>query len=541
MKKIIVPLLPLFFIYTTSSSQITQTTASKKLKDAVMGSSRNFQYSSGKINVKFAAYQPAKDDVKTTSSPLNSAMCLTKEEVRGQKIENEQIIADGSKAEGVLPGAVIDAEVLLNSGQFSYIKMDKRKPVTLTTPSNLVKKSISTVTPVGSTNILGKLMDARQSLTVSTNMKDPNVTPNVGSSSTVIVSTLQEKMSLEIGASAFYMGISVEDNFKFSSEHYRYMYLYQFEQKCITVMANNITSAADVFTDNSVASNNWLYIPEVSYGRRLYVIIESEYDLKKYSNELKGSLNWAAVSAAYQQKNTGESLSSKTNIRIVTEGGQAVPLTDTRKIQQALENYFEVKYQSMEIVPLTYKLTYLDGKPVSVISEAFLNSDKCLDKNRVRIALKEIKCEVASDNSEGTEQLYGAVAIALYNSAGKQVGVDGKTLMPEVAQNLQIPTTTIVYAKDATPLVLKGGGEPKTYAENAQGSYVDVSISNLDMMIEAKPTMKEKDDFDDDVFGTNDRLKKTLRQMLIEGSTTTTFEFRHENSKVTLTITITPL
>ncbi len=507
MKKIIVLLLPLFFIYTASLSQITQTTASKKLKDAVIGSSRNFQYSSGKINVKFADYQPAKDDVKTTSSPLKSAMCLTKEEVRGQKIENEQIIADGSKAEGVLPGAVIDAEVLLNSGQFSYIKMDKRKPVTLTTPSNLVKKSISTVTPAGSTNILGKLIDARQSLTVSTNMKDPNVIPNVGSSSTVIVSTLQEKMSLEIGASAFYMGVSVEDNFKFSSEQYRYMYLYQFEQKCITVMANNITAAADVFTDNSAASNNWLYIPEVSYGRRLYVIIESEYDLKKYSNELKGSLDWAVVSAAYEQKNTGESLSSKTSIRIVTEGGQAVPLTDTRKIQQALDNYFKVKYRSMEIVPLAYKLTYLDGKPVSVISEAFLNSDKCLDKNRVRIALKEIKCEVASDNTEATEQIYGAVAIMLYNSSGKQVCVDGKTLMPEVAQNLQIRTSSIVYAKEATPLVLKSSSA-KNYAENAQGSYVDVSISNLDMMIEAKPWMKEKDDFDDDVFGTNDKLKK---------------------------------
>ena len=288
MKKIIAALLLPCIITSIATAQIVQTSISKKTANALsgVGLSRNFPDIPGRLTVRFAPYQPAKNDIKTISTPLNSALCLTKEEVKGQKVENEQIIADGSRAEGIVPGGVIDAEVLLASGRLKYIKADKRKPVTLSTPSNLVKKSIATVTPSGTLDFIARLTDARQSLTVSANMRNPDVIPNVGSVSNLTVSTIEEKTSIDIGASAFYMGVYVEDNFKFSSEKYRYMYLYTFEQRCITVMANDIAAAADVFTDVSGESSNWMYIPEVAYGRRLYVIFESQYDLERYSNEL---------------------------------------------------------------------------------------------------------------------------------------------------------------------------------------------------------------------------------------------------------------
>jgi hypothetical protein len=522
----------------TSYSQMIRRAAAKNVSKIFSANSCKYESANGNVRVSFAAFQPPKDDIKTVSTPVNSAMCLTKEEVRGQKIENEQVIADGSRALQILPGGVIDGETLLKSGQFMYIKMDKRKPVSLGTSSNLAKVTNKTVTPVGNDNIEEQLRTAAHALTRPSNLSGM---PNIKSTSEANISTLEETMSLNIGASAFYMGISVEDNFSFSSEKYRYMYLYQFEQECLPVIANGVSSPADIFTDNTAMNSNWLYIREVKYGRRLYVLIESEYDLEKYSNELSGSLNWGVVAVAYSQKNTGSSLSSKTNIRIITQGGQPVALTDAAKLQQTLDKYFAAPFKDIDIVPLSYKLTFMDGKPVSMISQAFLNGNNCLDRNKVRVRVKQLDCVVNDDGSDG-EELYGSVPFYLYNAAKQQVTADGKTPMPGVA-NLQIPTGVIDFAKENGPVILTDIKEKNTkiYSINDQGKYTDINISNLDMIIELKPWMKEKDDFDDDVFVTDNKFKKTIRQMLIEGDTAPVFEFRHDKSIVRITLEITPL
>jgi hypothetical protein len=53
--------------------------------------------------------------------------------------------------------------------------------------------------------------------------------------------------------------------------------------------------------------------------------------------------------------------------------------------------------------------------------------------------------------------------------------------------------------------------------------------------------MKEDDDISDDTFLTDNKMKKTIRQMLIDGSTICDFEFRDDLSNVVLTMEIMPL
>jgi hypothetical protein len=503
-------------------------------KIPVNKSTYKFDSDNGNVTVSFGAGQPSKDEIVSSSTPTSSAMCLTKEEVKGQKVENELIIADGSKATQLLPGGVIDAEMLLKSGEFIYMKMDKRKMISLSTSSNLAKVTSATVKPMPGNNIEDELRSKVHSLKRPSNL---NGMPNIKSTSQASVSTLEEKMGLDIGASAFYMGISVSDNFSFSSEKYRYMYLYEFEQECVAVMANGISSPDDLFTEPTDINPNWLYVREVKYGRRLYVLIESEYDLEKYSNELNGSLNWGVVSAAYNQKNSGSTLSKKTNIRIITQGGQPVSLTDDTKLQATLDKYFAAGFNDIDIVPLSYKVTYMNGGPVSVVSKAFLNGNNCLEKSKVRVRVTRIEVDVADDGGSN-EQLYGSAIIYLYNAAGKKVAFDGKTLLPDIPGGLF--TGAISYAKEEAPLILKAG-QPKEFGINEQGKYIDLTVSNLDMTIEVKPTMKEKDDFGDDTFMTDNKMKRSLRKMLIEGSTIQVFEFRHDLSKVRLTVEVAPL
>jgi hypothetical protein len=495
----------------------------------------NYKYSSdnGHVDVSYARSKNAVDNTTSTSSPAKSAMCLTKEEVRGQRIENEQVIADGAKALQILPGGVIDADILLKSGEFRYIKMDQRKQISLSTTSNLARKVSQTVTPRGNNNIEDDLRAKVHELTRPSNIIGM---PNVKSSSEVSISTLDEKTGLNVGASLFYMGVSADNNFRFTSEKYHYMYLYQFEQECLPVIANTITSAADVFTDNSSSNNNWLYIREVKYGRRLYVFIESEYDLAKYADELNGKLNWEVVKAKLSVSTKTSSLSSQTNVKIITQGGQPIGLTDQSKLQATLDDYFATPFREMDIVPLSYKLTYLDGTPVSIVSNAFLDGKNCLSSSTAKVRVSKIEVVKGDDsNKDVVQELYGSANINYYDENGRLVAIDGKSPIPSL-----MPTTAISYgSKEAAITVSKQS--PKEFPADQQGKYRELILPSLDVSIEIKPGLHEKDNVlnKDDDYTTEDRFKMSLRRILTEGNTNPWFEFRRKEAVIKIYFEIT--
>ena len=132
MKNVVLCIICLLCKWSAMTQPIVKAVSLKKTnnlfkKVAINKTSYNYESGNGNVTVSFVAGQPEKDDVVASSTPVNSAMCLTKEEVKGQKVENELIIADGSKASQILPGAVIDADMLLKSGEFVFMKMNKRK------------------------------------------------------------------------------------------------------------------------------------------------------------------------------------------------------------------------------------------------------------------------------------------------------------------------------------------------------------------------------------------------------------------------------
>lgn len=98
----------------------------------------------------------------------------------------------------------------------------------------------------------------------------------------------------------------------------------------------------------------------------------------------------------------------------------------------------------------------------------------------------------------------------------------------------------MTIARKETPLKLIEG-EPQAFGINEQEKYIDVDITSLDMIFQVEPMIKEKFDAGDNVFSTNTELKKNLRQMLIEGSTGTTFQCRHDKCLLELTVDIRPL
>jgi hypothetical protein len=110
--------------------------------------------------------------------------------------------------------------------------------------------------------------------------------------------------------------------------------------------------------------------------------------------------------------------------------------------------------------------------------------------------------------------------------------------------DMKLPLATFTYGTKEAPLVMQQGDHnTKFFTSTQQGKYLDVTLSNLDMKIDIKPTVHEKDGgFNgDDDYKTEDGMTKTFREILLTGATTPVFEFRRKNSIIRVYFEILPL
>jgi Thiol-activated cytolysin len=503
-----------------------------KIRPDLVKITRTYKSKNGNVDISFEKDKMAKDGIRTKSKSTNEAKCFTKEEVRGQRVENEIKIADGSLATDILPGAVIDASALLNTGQFKFINGKNRKAITLTLSTHKADKKKAIVQPKPNVSIEADLRVKTQELTSPSNIDGM---PNMNSSSEMSIATLKETIGLNTASSFFYLGIKANDKFNFSSEKYHYMYMYTFEQVCLSVKADGITAPDDIFTVPTALDNNLLYVKEVKYGRRVNVLVESTTDLMSTSYAAGGQVSLKAVSASLEGEASYSKETKEINIRAYTQGGSPLAITNAAQVEKAIDDYFNKSFRQIDIVPLAYIMTYMDGVKVSQVTNAFLDGNNCLEAEKVRVRIKSIECKKV-DDSKKNEELYGSAIIKMYNTQGQVLLVNGAPAPPIV------PTGTFSFGSKEVPIILRPTGK-KEYDSNEQGKYLDMVIAELDSKFEIIPTVYEKDNgFNkDDEYTTENILKKTLRQMLMEGTTSQSFEFRRKGSVVVVNFEITPL
>lgn len=498
----------------------------------VLRKSRTVKLNTGEVKLYFSSGKTPKKGIKSKITRLGKdhPMCLTREQVNGMDIESNVVVSNPENMSNLIPGNIIDSEDFLNGGNLIFQEIKNRKDLTFTASSNLVKNKISEAKSSKGIDITPKIAQAVHALTKPANL---NGMPNVESNSEVNISTMYDSTSVQVGASGYFMGFAAQDQFQFSSEKYNYMYVFKFEQKCLSVNANQISSPEDVLFQPEKAKESWCYIKEVTYGRRLYILLESEYALESYSNDFKGSWNWGVVGAELSQKTSGKSFTSFTNIRAVSQGGQPIAISNPKNVQQEIDKYFKKSYNEIDIVPLEFRLTNLHGKPVSLVTEAFLDGNNCLKSKKIRIRIKELNCLVADDGGTN-EQIYGSVGVMLNDEKGVPQMI-GKY------KGIPFPVASIVYAKESSPIYLTKG-KPLTEKDPVlKDKYLTLNIKNLDYKLSIIPSMKEEDDFTDDDFKTNNKFNMTIRNMLLEGESIKTFEFRDGASKVHLTVGIEPI
>ncbi|MEB3259686.1 MAG: hypothetical protein VKP63_03560 [Cyanobacteriota bacterium] len=192
-------------------------------------------------------------------------------------------------------------------------------------------------------------------------------------------STCQDGLGLNIGG-AYFFACPVEGRpFTFSSNHYRYLYLYTFEQIFFTIRADSDgrplkRSPNHDALDEKKEGAEALWLHEIKYGRRIYVIIESETALEHHKNGIRSGLEWIMLSAKLQNPSFAANVQTQTRIRLQTQDNQILDSVEITDIQSTLEAYFESPCTEHPLSPLAIQVSELNGAPVSLLTTAFIDS-----------------------------------------------------------------------------------------------------------------------------------------------------------------------
>lgn len=481
---------------------------------------------------------PAKDTTTRTLSPLSKPMCLLKEEVRGQKVEHEIILPPGSPALKLIPGGVFDAQELLTSGVFQYLHWENRKPYTLYGQGDEAREQHVTCARMSDAGIHEEA--AMAAVKALTDHPNSSCLPKRSACSEMCWSTSQDGMGVNISGSFFYMGLAESNQFSFSSDRFRYLYVYMFDQVFAVATAGRPSQATDLLSDTDALNEDALFLLEVKYGRRLYVVIESESALETYSHGIPGGLEWLIMAAKLQQPAFRRKVHGHINIRLQTQNGSQLEVNDDSQLQAKIDAYFRTSCEENPVSPLSYKASDLDGTPVSLLTTASLESQQSLTSPKARVQLREITLTAAESLGMITnDDIYGTINLHLFHALGQEPFRD-RCLLESSHTSVPILAGAITIASKESPLRLSCG-QTLTFGRHESEKYIDVDITSLDMMFHLEPIIKESVATDDLVFSTQTNLKKNLRQMLMEGSTCTTFQCEHRKNRVELTVEITPL
>lgn len=356
------------------------------------------------LTIQWCEADHAKDAVSRTVVTLAEPLRLTTEVVRGEKVESEITVPPGSVAGHLIPGGIFIAQELLRSGEFKYLSWEKRKPYTITAKSGFGQQTTALVTAESSGGINeSAALRLVQSLIQPTTL---NGSPRRTSSSEMRWSTFEESLGLHIGSAFFFMGANRTKPPIVSAEKSRYSYIYRFDQPFLTLCPDGISQPGDLFTKpedpfthSSIPNEELLYLHEVKYGRRLYVFIESEFDLEASSSELKGSLEWIVVSSKLQQQAIANTARDYLSIHLQAQDGALFSLTDYTNLQATVNDYFNSACDNKDLLPLSFKVSDLNGTSVALKAEAFLHGHHAL--RRTRQASHRVPLRPAGDRPRG--------------------------------------------------------------------------------------------------------------------------------------------
>jgi hypothetical protein len=490
------------------------------------------------ITLQWCKGIPAKDTTTRTVSPLSKPLGLCEEHVRGQKVEQEIVLPPGSTSLPPLPGGVFDSQALLRSGRFTTLNGNQR--------TTCVLHGEGIPGPATQTRLLMPLgpgisePQAHEALQALSEHVEAFAMPSRSPSSEMCWSTCQDGMGLNIGGSYFFLSFAKSKPFAFSSENYRYLYVYTFDQIFFSLRAERCEPTESPLHTNKALSEDALFLRETKYGRRIHVIIESEIPLEHHLNGIRCGLEWIMLSAKLQEPVFATKVKQHTTISLQTQDGRSLEVPELPQLQTTIDAYFESPCAEHPLAPLSFQVSDLDGTPVSLLTSACMDSQHVLNSNKARVRLRRIKrCGTSTNQPLCSQAIHGEIALHLVDEHRKQLSSSRGSILADAPLG-STSFGAITMATIDNPLMLKEG-ESHTFCATDNEKAFDINVPNLDMTFQIEILSKGQPALTEHPRTTNSTPKKKLRQILLDGTRETTFRCRHGSAELELTMEIEPL
>ncbi len=489
--------------------------------------------SGNKVRMQFTTQflQPT-DSLKSKIKFLNEKMHYSEEEAGGTKLENPVVISDPVDGANLIPGTLFSGNELLEHGRIEFPEITEPKTVTLrasrTTNSKIAERKI---VQINGNNFREEVRAAIAQLIKLSEFDDVPEKQLQSAESTTV-----DFLKLKTLPSSFFMDATDAKSTVSTASAAKYFYMFFFRQNYLNISGQ---PSLDFPSEKIQSRADSFYIEEVEYGRQLLLIFESHIRLDKFGISPTGTLNWEKFCSAISSEPEDSNLLKQLSLHVKAAGKPAYMETDARKAKAAVDEYFYTSFHELPPVPVSFRISDLQGKPVCLKTEVFIRQKNGLGSRKIRVSIKSITLLPAEDSVLSYEQLSGCICIYIYNDKNRVMLADGKE-MPSYLQSINPPTTRIRFTDGEQPLVLKPGATLDHSSSVLNCKPVSLAVDNLHYRIKIYPTGSNGDGLTGPLGKRSDSFDKTVRELIQEGILEKTLFFNEGNSQVEVTVNIIP-
>ncbi len=487
-----------------------------------------------KIRMQFTTQflQPS-DSLKSKIKFLNEKIFYSEEEVGGTKLENPVAVSDPADCANLIPGTLFTGNELLEYGRIEIPEFTGHKTVTLRARrSNSGKITESKIVQVNGNNFREEVTAAISQLINSSEFPDDVPETHLQSAE----STIEDFLKLKTAPSSFFMDATDANSTFSTASAANYFYLFSFRQNYVNISGH---PSVDSLAEKIRARDDCFFIEEVEYGRQLLIIFESHIRLDKFGITPTGTLNWEKFCSRLSAEPEDSNLLRQISLRVHAAGKPTYIETDAKKAKATVDEYFSGSFQEFPLIPVSLRISDLEGKPVCLKTEVFIRQKNGFTTRKIRVSIKSITLLPSEDAVRSYEQLSGCLCIYIYNDKNRVMLADGKE-MPSYLESLNPPTTRIRYGSTELPLNLKPGLTLDHSSSVLNCKPVSLVVDNLQYRIKIYPAGSNADGFTGVSGKQTDRFDKTIRELIQEGILEKTLFFNEGNSQVEVTVNICP-
>jgi cysteine-rich repeat protein len=334
----------------------------------------------------------------------------------------------------IFPGSILRGDSLTGGG-FTETAFD-RKPLTYSL-SVLDGGSAPRSATMQNPN-LAEFRDTIGGVLEQANLGDIAIASNV---------TLQEvksetELDFSLGVGVNSPQFDLKGKFDFASENIRSHYLVTIDTVFFTADANAIVNPSDVFADNVTLDeieqkfsdgNPPVYISSVSYGSRIYIAIDSEFDSQELAAAVEASFSNGAITVDGSTSLTQNQVLQNSSIDLVAIGASAEQVAAFNAALASADPIAAVKnvIQTPSLFdagsigfPVSFRMKYLaDNQPAAFGLTGSFDAVTCARiSQNIEITLNSIKVTGINDTglaeADDALELFGTITAVGLDSIG---------------------------------------------------------------------------------------------------------------------------